>query len=318
MPRPEHSRQTHPPTSEYNHLKPPSHAERQRAVSIVSKYLAALFKGTFTAGGYQQGALVDFTTAKQPLTQEIIIFGDLHARLDHLKRILEHDGNLIKIRQGRAILLPLGDIVHRQSYNRLELLEMASSVETFHFLAELKTKYPTAVYPLLGNHDFLETALSKQGIEQSLLFRDHIQRRFGSEYVAYYRGALMAGALVAVGPGFVALHGGPIKGARSLQQIREIKIQDRPHLFQDPLQWEATNNRMLVDKPDYGPKDVQRFLELCGQPDGVLIVGHTPPRKNFWKDEVIPGKHYVLDASNPDSLGYVRIRAGVPEFVTII
>lgn len=263
-----------------------------------------------------------------PAGKEIIIVGDLHTRLDNLKKILSYNNNLQKIRSGEAILLILGDAphadVHCTSWRDEEdlidkLADMEGSVEIREFINRLKRENPDNVHYIVGNHDYLSPKAGKAvsrdvKIAQGLIFQETLIDRYGPEYAKAYDELIASSPLMARTPdGLVAIHAGPIKSARSIQDIRKVNILDEDN----PIIHEATWTRWEDKYGDsYNETDVQVFLNMV---DGkILVVAHTPSlisRGDFYR-ELIPGKHYVT-IGGLDIVGYLSFKDGKLEPVSL-
>ncbi len=257
--------------------------------------------------GTQNRTILDLRQM-QRAGKEILIVGDLHARHDNLDKILSFNDNGGKIERGEAVLVLLGDIVHREDPTGAG--EMHTSINMLRRVMDMKIRNPSGVYLLLGNHEFLDNGHSKHGIVQGHAFRSALQNSFGGEFVSAYRGAIEALPVMAIGDGFALVHGGPVTGIRSLNEVYEAKAEDSWNC--SSIVKQATANRMYND---YFPEDVSRFLELCGQPDGVLLAGHSPGDGTNWA-WTMPGvsrqgnpNHYIVHAGN-ERTGYVRIGNG--------
>jgi predicted MPP superfamily phosphohydrolase len=256
-----------------------------------------------------------------PAGKEIIIVGDLHTRLDNLKKILSYNNNLQKIRSGEAILLILGDAphadVHCTSWRDEEdlidkLTDMESSVEIRIFINRLKRENPDNVHYIVGNHDYLSSKAGKAvnrevKIPQGLIFQETLIDRYGPEYAKAYDELIASSPLMARTPdGLVAIHAGPIKSARTIQDIRKVNILEE----ENPMIYEATWSRW-EDKygVSYNESDVHDFLSMVN--GEILVVGHTPSlisRGDFYR-ELMPGKHYVT-IGGLDIVGYLSFKDG--------
>jgi len=93
-----------------------------------------------------------------------IIVGDLHACIEHLGNILDHDNNRRDLDEGRAYLLFVGDILHddRVGYMR----ETANSIQILNQVLTLVATWPGRVFYIRGNHDTFDERLRKSGVAQ--------------------------------------------------------------------------------------------------------------------------------------------------------
>ena len=133
------------------------------------------------------GGSIEFPAKEK---REFIIIGDLHGNHKNLRAILDHEKNLQKVEQNKAVLLFLGDAVHNDRSGFT--YEMDSSIEIMDIILGLINDYPQNVIYLLGNHDSFEPELSKMGIQQGLLYRDALIYARGKQYVrhaGFLRGA---------------------------------------------------------------------------------------------------------------------------------
>jgi hypothetical protein len=88
---------------------------------------------------------------------------------------------LKEIENGRACLLLLGDVVHKESSGELE--EMDSSALMLDLIFKLKIKFPEHVFMLRGNHESFTPAMSKGGVPQGALLKKRLQELRGHDYV---------------------------------------------------------------------------------------------------------------------------------------
>ncbi len=270
---------------------------------------------------HQNGAIVDL-----PEGVEIIVVGDLHTRLDNLKRILSENNNLEKIRSGKAILLILGDAVHPDVSavtwsDHAELLRklanMESSVRIIQFIQRLKRENPNSVYYTVGNHDYLTPKAAKSvkqfAVAQGLEFRKELERRFGEEYITAYENFISSSPLMARTPdGLVAIHAAPVRCADSLQKIRNVNVLDENDQIVHEALWLRFNDPAMP----YRERDVYKFLRVA---EGkILVVAHTTERIKPGKfhAELIPGTHYVIMNSYISGpIGYFSFKDGKLEVV---
>lgn len=263
-------------------------------------------KKAIQMGKHQQGAVVDLRGI--PADKEIILVGDLHTRLDNLKKVLSQNGNLEKIQKGEAVLVILGDAVHGE----IDYREMDSSIGIMQFIMGLKIDNPDNVYYLLGNHDYLSGNFTKNNVPQGSVYRNRIEELYGKEYVALYEDFIKASPLIVIGNGFIGVHGGPIKGA-TLEEIQKVNVADEKNHIVNHAEW----GRYKDKEVGYDEEDVQEFLENMGQADGFLIVGHSPhhipPGKFFAR---LCENHYVIFAGR-EQAGYAVMQAGKIGFVEV-
>ncbi|MCL2144533.1 MAG: metallophosphoesterase [Endomicrobia bacterium] len=176
--------------------------EHKEKLTLLRDYLDAINQGKDR--GYQQGALIDLRKSGK----EIILVGDLHAREDNLEKILKTNNNEEKIKNGEAVIIFLGDIIHSEEDDKLE--ETESSLKIMERIMRLKISSPENVYLLAGNHDPIDQTVGKNSVPQGELYRKYIES-FGPEYADLYRKAIFGSGLAAVGDNFVATHAGPVR-----------------------------------------------------------------------------------------------------------
>lgn len=262
--------------------------------------------------------------AELPSNKELILVGDLHCRIDNLRDILAHNGNLARIRRGEAILVFLGDAPHpdpeffhwsspRERYDRM--MDMTSSEKIMRFIMRLKRENPNNVYYVLGNHDYLSGKGGKYFVQQGLEMRKHLARCFGDEYVEAYEGFVASNVIMAkTSDGLVATHAAPIRNADSLDEIRHADLQDED----DPIVHEAMWLRWKDKNPDsaYSEDDVNIFLKKVG--GRILVVAHTKEhvKPDDFQAELIKDKHYVTMAAG-DISGYLSYKGRRLEAVNV-
>jgi hypothetical protein len=275
-------------------------AEVMDAKNTLEDYKKALVE----PGSYQQGAVVDLRQV--PGTTMVGLVGDLHAREDNLNAILEHqvgDKGTVRelLAQMKLILVFLGDAVHGED----DVVEMSSSVNIMKTIMDLKISHPNQVYYLLGNHDYLDSPVTKGRMPQALIYAEHLKNSFGSEYIDQYKEFIAQSPLEVTGNGFVATHAGPIRGMTPEQ----LKTADVSH-WDSPFVKEATDARM--SQGEFNLRDVKNSLAAAGQPMGIYFVGHTPARDDdqwHWDKSADGVKHVVIFAAK-DNFGFTLMTNG--------
>ncbi|MCL2484715.1 MAG: GNAT family N-acetyltransferase [Endomicrobia bacterium] len=187
----------------------------------IKEYLKAMDKGRSENGGYQKGALVDL----RKNGKEVIVVGDLHAKIDNLKNILETKdsfgvSNKEKIEKGDAVLVFLGDAVHDQ--NKEKAAQMHTSFEIMDLIMDLKIKSPKNVYYMLGNHD-IEKDIVKH-VPQAMFYDMFLKALFDESTINDYFNALYQNGLVALGDNFIAAHAGPIVKEKKTEKMMDYEI----------------------------------------------------------------------------------------------
>lgn len=258
--------------------------------------------------GRQRGRIVDL----RGVTEPVYLVGDVHAKTTRIPALLQllHLEEALASRQ--AYLVFLGDLFHREERERIG--EMDSSVDMLQAVLELKMRYPTQVYWLLGNHEFTRTERCKYGCFQGVLFRIELQRRVLDEF---YDTFVAEGALALLHDRCVAVHAGPAPALQSLDELETLPVADlhTPELHAALIQLTCGRHRLWSgqQKLGYSDADVERFLELCGCPDGLLVTGHTPlNRECDWHWQLGPRTHVIFAAGR--ELGCAVARPEEVEF----
>jgi GNAT superfamily N-acetyltransferase/anti-sigma regulatory factor (Ser/Thr protein kinase) len=293
------------------------------------------------AGAFQNGNVVDLR--RIPPDMEVIIVGDLHARVDNLGNILEHadpgTGKSVyeKVRDGEAVLILLGDVVNNDppdTENIAAIAErlssMEESVDMIKKVMDLKISHPDSVYYVLGNHDDPFSMCNRGGIDQSRIYRDTIRSRYGERYLYLYNDLIQASPVMVIAEGLVATHAAPIRRLSLENIINADKDSDEIHFgmwgrheshFGDlvDISEDSSPLRQLLyqsrREQSYDSRDVVEFLDRVGQKDGVFIVGHTPdliPEGDFHAE--IEDRHHIIYAAR-DKTGYASFTAGKLDFV---
>lgn len=295
--------------------------------------------------GIAIGSEIDLT-ALDP-TVRVIIVGDIHGEVSSLKKVLTYNNNLEEISNGNAVLVLLGDLVHPVFGDPIG---MSGSLRVREIYENLKIAYPHNVFTLVGNHDPLYEYCTKafvdpQGIRretrQSDMFRSELEgslREDGGrfldvmDYMRDYARSTTQAAYVMVANGAIATHAGPIskysrEEVRSCQPLDDAIEIAKSHGGEFDNPQEEMRRRVYRDAcwsrwqhrvNPYTSDDVRSFLTTYGQPEGHLIVGHSPPRdKELWKQELLvrgvddsPVSHTVIVASGQRALGYAVLQHG--------
>ncbi|MFC1674591.1 response regulator [Candidatus Omnitrophota bacterium] len=185
----------------------------------------------------QVAAVLDLTSL--PEDTEYILVGDLHSRLGNLIKILNTNDNFQKLKDGRAVLIILGDAVHPEPAPEeveafinllaenpeddewkalvgeflkviMEDKSMDPSVATMQFIMRLKTMLPFNVFYILGNHDYLTDNVVKGGVKQGIQYKKRLGELYGRLYAEDdYQAFINDSPIAVVGDGFVATHAAP-------------------------------------------------------------------------------------------------------------
>lgn len=239
--------------------------------------------------------------------REYIIVGDLHAIKRNLKYILLHSGNLRKLRENRAVLLLLGDVVHNEHTGKFE--EMGSSIEIMDVVIHLINRYPNNIIYLLGNHDTFDPNLAKTGIMQGQLFRKAALEERGEEYVEALQEFFDALPLLVKHPHFLAVHAGPVRNGISREEL--INANYEPN-FRFQLIWNRINEtKSNPSKREYGPEDLDALRKLLHCPSDIpIIVGHNPMWNwggddSIWINPLGTKNHIILYNNLPKKCPYL-------------
>ncbi len=236
---------------------------KTEAVPQLERFLDAMQKGMAQNGGYQRGNIVDLR--ELPPDKRIVFVGDLHSYGGILQRVLEREG----LEDENSILILSGDAVHWEDES--EWAEMDSSVGLMQRLMELKIRYPTRIYYMLGNHDRPTLAVQRNWHRGSFkigqAYFSELERWYGVEYVAKYSKFLIGSPILLVADGLVFVHAGPILGA-GLGRVQAADMSSflKPVSEMDPIIHQA------VDGGDYNGNSVKQFLRDLGLPENTLIL----------------------------------------------
>lgn len=241
------------------------------------------------------GGLIELPDGLRP-----VIIGDLHANLDNLKAILDHDGNRKDLDAGRAALLFIGDSVHDDRTGHMR--DTDGSIAILDYILKLIVDYPRNVYYIRGNHDTFDPRLRKSGIAQGLEFRDAMIALRGNDFAEAIGRFFETLPVFIIGDGFVMTHAGPPRGGLVREEL--INIGKYPEKYHQ-LQWNRVNEYHGNPSPkEYGETDIRLVLELLDMPkDTQFIVGHNPlwndgNKTGIWMNVIgIQGHHIIYSGS---------------------
>ncbi|MBS2036580.1 metallophosphoesterase [bacterium] len=271
---------------------------------LCTAFLEAMKQGKRPDGGFQDGAVVDLLAPSAP--PRLYLVGDVHARAARIHEVFRHANLHQQLAQKQAVVVFLGDLFHREEYERAG--EMDSSLDTFRLMMSLKVAYPRHFYVLLGNHEFTRTLRCKHGYFQGILFGKALERAgLRSTYEAFVRES----PLVVIHPQAVGVHAAPSRSLGNLDQLKEVPVADLEQSSLHPAVIELTCDRHIKWSPQakkaYTDYDVERFLELCGVPQGHLFTGHTPlSRETGWEWTMGPRNTVIFAAGR--ELGYACVQ----------
>ena len=247
------------------------------------------------------GGIIDF-----PEDMTVVLMGDVHARADNLLRVITEGGLLGALERGEACLVLLGDLIHSQEAGELE--DMESSIFILDLFFMLKRRFPEGVFYIHGNHESFSPDVGKAGVPQGLLFRKHLKKRRGKAYVAEVEALFDALAFVALGNGFAACHGAPVRSKVTRNTL--VNIQRYPG-----IQYELVWNRLRQsNRPaGYGKGSVKRFRRTLDLPKhAALVVGHTPlsSEKTLWLNIGDITGHHVVYSAHPHRVAAMVMSGG--------
>lgn len=309
------------------------------ALARLNKFIDAIRQGK-----YQKKAKVDLRGLSDDV--EIIIVGDLHERLDNFRAILEHRGKssgddraeqedtvLSRIRQGKAVLVFLGDAIHAdRDVASPGALSMERSLEIMEWIMRLKIQNPDHVYYILGNHDDPDADCVKRGVDpvtgierlvdQSMLYKDKIRSTYGEDYLERYRDFISVSPLRLLADGLAGMHDGPPRGL-TLDQIKKIRhkdiVADGDNMSAATMLWGRYAGSLshtekiyheIIERSGFSSSDIARYLREVRQPGAFFVVAHSPhmiPKGNFYH-EFEENRFVVYGAM--DVTGYFSYKPG--------
>jgi len=287
-------------------------ASRRQApmgVELVEEAIEACkhWPGRLLDSGGQAGGLIEFPPNLRP-----IIIGDLHANLDNLIAIIDHDGNREDFDEERAALVFVGDVVHDDRTGHMK--EMANSVEILDYILRLFVEHPRTVYYVRGNHDTFDERLRKSGIAQGTEFKNALLASEGAEYVEAVQRFFDALPMFIIGPGFVITHAGPPRGGLVREELIDIKRYPEKY---HQLMWNRVNEFHGTPSPkEYGEKDLRLVLFQLGLPeDTPFIVGHNPlwsdgNRTGVWLNVIGMKNHHIIYSGSGSRAPYFTVEDG--------
>ncbi|OHD82826.1 MAG: hypothetical protein A3J97_08865 [Spirochaetes bacterium RIFOXYC1_FULL_54_7] len=237
------------------------------------------------------GGLIELPKAVRP-----IIIGDLHANLENLKSIIDHENNRVDLESGRAVLLFIGDSVHDDRTGHMR--EMAGSIAILDYILHLIVDYPRNIYYIRGNHDTFDPLLRKSGIAQGVEFRRAMVAACGEDFTAAVGRFFESLPVFIIANDFVMTHAGPPRGGLVREEI--INIKRYPEKYHQ-LMWNRVNEYHGNPSPkEYGERDVRLVLDLLDVARDVqFIVGHNPlwndgGKTGVWMNVIGIAGHHIL------------------------
>jgi predicted phosphodiesterase len=241
-----------------------------------------------------------------PDNMSVIIFGDIHARVDNVLRVLSEGGVLAALEKGKLALVFLGDLVHSEATGELE--DMTSSVLVLDLFCMLKSRFPKNVFYVHGNHESFSSEIGKGGVPQALLFKKHLRKCRGKAYLKEVEVLFDQLAYVVQGNRFAACHGAPVRSKVDRQTL--VNINRYPG-----LQYEITWNRLRrSNRPaGYGKGSVKRFRQTLGlSKHAPLIVAHNPQSTDgtLWQNVGDIEGHHIIYSARTDRLAIMVLSGG--------
>ncbi len=225
-----------------------------------------------------------------------IIIGDTHAQVDNLLTLLTQNEFMEALGDGTAVMLFLGDAVHKEVDGEME--EMQSSLLMMDLIFRLKLWFPQQVYYIRGNHDCFLEDVGKDGVPQGLLWEREVRKSRGEEYKQEMDRFYELVPYVALSSDFVACHAAPPKSKVDMELL--VNARQYPGLIQELI----CNRIYAPNRPSgYTKGDVKRLRKALGLgKEADLFVGHTPLDRSetLWTDIAgIPNHHVVFSGNIP-------------------
>jgi len=266
---------------------------REAALSLLQSVLASIAEAPYRPKNRHgnPGGLVSLPPELVP-----IVVGDLHTNLDNLLGLLTWNAFLPDLEAGRAVLVLLGDAVHRDRPPGLDAME--SSMVMMDAIFALMAPFPGHVLYVRGNHDSFSSEVRKASVPQGYLWREALFKARGQAYVDAMENFYEVCPYVVESPGLVACHAGPPMESMRRQDL--VEIADHPRL-RHQLTW--TRFRAPNNPAGYGKRETKDFLKALGQKKAQLLVSHTPPpgERSFVRDLIGIKRHHIVYAASPTS-----------------
>jgi hypothetical protein len=255
----------------------------------------------------EPGGLIEFPENLRP-----IIIGDLHANIDNLIAIIDHEKNREDFEEERAALVFVGDAVHDDRTGHMK--EMETSIDILAYIFRLIAEHPRTVYYLRGNHDTFDERLRKSGIAQGLELRKALLAAEGQEYVSAVARFFEALPVFIIGSGFVITHAGPPRGGLVREELIDIKRYPEKY---HQLQWNRVNEFHGNPSPkEYGEKDIRLVLQQLELPEDLpFIVGHNPlwsdgNKTGVWLNVIGMRNHHIIYSGSGSRAPYFTYEGG--------
>lgn len=219
------------------------------------------------------GGLLKIEDAKR-----MIVVGDLHGRYDNLELILADKDNWAAIKEGRAHLLFLGDVIHPStSKGDLEALNY-DSFRVLLLVLSLRAENPGTVHYILGNHENAHVggpATAKGTADVGTGFEGFIVKRFGEvilhSYEDFLRDCVVAVKVRMRNIHTLAVHASLSPLVKSEQGLVNLLVKGRRGKALTEMLWGRI----------FEPKALLQSLVAVGCK--YAIGGHTRPTKDAAK-----------------------------------
>jgi hypothetical protein len=237
-----------------------------------------------------------------------ILIGDLHAQIDNLMNILSENQFLESLENGSACLILLGDAVHSELADQMEI--MTGSMLMMDFIFKLKARFPNQVFHIRGNHDSFASDVSKGGIPQGLLWEKYLVDERGARYKQEMERYYDQLPYVVLAKDFLACHASPPSRRVNLEML--INANEHQGLMEQLI-----HNRVKRSgyPGGYTSKDVKRFRKGLGlDPNFTFIVGHNPlnETETLWLNAGDIVNHHIVYSAHLHSIGvFTRIGDGM-------
>lgn len=219
------------------------------------------------------GGLLQLTKAKR-----MIVVGDLHGRYDNLELILADKDNWAAVKEGRAHLLFLGDVIHPStSTGDMEALNY-DSFRILLLVLSLRAENPGTVHYILGNHENAHVggpATAKGTEDVGTGFEGFIKKRFGEvilhSYEDFLRDCVVAVKIRMKNIHVLAVHASLSPLVKNEQGLINLTVKGRRGKALTEMLWHRV----------FDPKTLHSCLAAVGCK--FAIAGHTRPTKSAAK-----------------------------------
>lgn len=247
--------------------------------------------------------------------KEIYILGDLHGNANNLKCTLETDGLYEKLKNDKAVLILLGDLVHNDHTGSLR--ETKGSIHILDMAIDLINEIPSNIIYTLGNHDTFDPRLTKSGIQQGLNFYKKLKEHYDEEYCNLVHALWNCLPIMVEGDRFIAVHAGPVRGGCTRDHAIEIRRYETD-------MWQMIWNRVnqigsIPNNKEYDKEDVAQTFKLFEKsPDSYFIVGHNPlfergGTDSIWFDVANIPNYIIMYASEEETCPIIKFEPGKKE-----